>query len=396
MSQSTIGVTDLTKAIKSNLETAFGQVAVEGEIGALTRHRSGHWYFNLVEGKATLNAVMFRGNNQRLNWAPQVGDKVVAIGGLDVYVPHGKYNLLVRNLLPSGEGARARALEQLKARLAAEGLFDADRKQPLPYLPQSIGIVTSATGAALQDMLNVLFRRFPCLTGYVAPCRVQGESAGREIADAIALLNAHGGSDVIIAGRGGGAIEDLWAFNEEVVVRAIAASRIPLVSAVGHETDVTLADHVADVRAPTPSAAAELVVPEQAALMQLLDELADRQIVAIRRCLQQLRNRLEDYRLVHPGLRLVEQRRRLEAVQDRLIRSGRSGLNTHQARLAGAAGRLNALSPLAVLGRGYSIVRKQGAVVNRVDQMAVGDVLEIRLRDGVALAEIREVEGLAG
>jgi exodeoxyribonuclease VII large subunit len=378
-----MGVQDLTKAIKANLESAFGQVAVEGEIGALTRHRSGHWYFNLVEGKATLNAVMFRGNNQRLNWQPQVGDKVVAIGGLDVYVPHGKYNLLVRNLMPSGEGARARALEQLKGRLAEEGLFDADRKQALPYLPQSIGLVTSPTGAALQDMLNVLFRRFPCLTVYVAPCRVQGETAAQEIADAIALLNDHGGSDVIIAGRGGGAIEDLWAFNEEVVVRAIAASRIPLVSAVGHETDVTLADHVADVRAPTPSAAAELVVPEQAALLQLLDELADRQSVAMARCVQQFRDRVDELRLVHPGLRLVEQRRRLVEAQGRLLRSSRTGLDALRARLAGAAGRLDALSPLAVLGRGYSIVRKQGAVINQVAQVQVGDALEIRLRDGV-------------
>jgi exodeoxyribonuclease VII large subunit len=391
MSRPTMGVQDLTKAIKANLESAFGQVAVEGEIGALTRHRSGHWYFNLVEGKATLNAVMFRGNNQRLNWQPQVGDKVVAIGGLDVYVPHGKYNLLVRNLMPSGEGARARALEQLKGRLAEEGLFDADRKQALPYLPQSIGIVTSATGAALQDMLNVLFRRFPCLTVYVAPCRVQGEAAAQEIADAIALLNDHGGSDVIIAGRGGGAIEDLWAFNEEVVVRAIAASRIPLVSAVGHETDVTLADHVADVRAPTPSAAAELVVPEQAALNQLLDELADRQSVAMARCVQRLRDRVDELRLVHPGLRLVEQRRRLVEAQGRLLRSSRTGLDAHRARLAGAAGRLDALSPLAVLGRGYSIVRKQGAVINQVAQVQVGDALEIRLLDGVVSVKACEI-----
>ena len=261
MSPSAIGVAELTEAIKENLEVAFGNVAVEGEIGAMTRHRSGHWYFNLVEGKVTLNAVMFRGNNQRINWEPQVGDKVVAVGGIDVYPPHGKYNLLVRNLMPSGEGARARALEQLKKKLAEEGLFDADRKRSLPYLPKSVGIATSATSAALQDMLNVLFRRFPCLTVYLAPCRVRGETAAEEVAEAIRLLNDHGKSDVIIAGRGGGAIEDLWAFNEEAVVRAIVASAIPVVSAVGHETDTTLADFAADVRAPTPSAAAELVGP---------------------------------------------------------------------------------------------------------------------------------------
>jgi exodeoxyribonuclease VII large subunit len=388
MSLPTLGVAALTEAIKENLEAAFGHVAVEGEIGAMTRHRSGHWYFNLVEGKVNLNAVMFRGNNQRLNWAPEVGDKVVAVGGIDVYAPHGKYNLIVRKLMPSGEGARARALEQLKAKLAEEGLFDADRKRALPYLPQAVGIATSATGAALQDMLNVIFRRFPCLTIYLAPCRVQGEGAAEEVAEAIRLLNAHGKSEVIIVGRGGGAIEDLWAFNEEALVRAIVASAIPVVSAVGHETDTTLADHAADVRAPTPSAAAELVVPEQAALLQLVDELWDRQLVAMSRCVLLGRERLEELRLLHPGQRLKEQHRRLEEAQGRLVRTASLGTDAHRARLAGAAGRLDALSPLAVLGRGYAIVRKKGQIVMQVGQLSPGDEIEIRLRDGEAQAEV--------
>jgi len=388
MSSTPLGVEALTQAIKDELELSFGQVAVEGEIGSLTRHRSGHWYFNLVEGKATLNAVMFRGNNQRLNWSPQVGDKVVALGGIDVYAPHGKYNLLVRQLLPSGDGARARALEELKERLGREGLFDPDKKQDLPFLPRAIGVVTSPTGAALQDMLNVLFRRFPMMTVFLAPTRVQGEGSAAEIAAAIELLNEHAQVDLIIAGRGGGAIEDLWAFNEEIVVRAISGSKIPIVSAVGHETDTTLADLAADVRAPTPSAAAELAVPEQAGLLQLLDELWDRQQLALARRIQQGRDRLADLRLIHPGQRLALQRRRLVDAQGRLNRAVGVLTESERARLSRSVGRLDALSPLAVLGRGYSIVRTAEHVVQSADGLKEGDRLEVRFRSGGAQVRV--------
>jgi len=385
-----MGVAALTTAIKENLEQAFGYVAVEGEIGAMTRHRSGHWYFNLIEGKVTLNAVMFRGNNQRVNWQPEVGDKVVCIGGIDVYAPHGKYNLLVRNLMPSGAGARARALEQLKERLTAEGLFSDEHKQRLPYLPSAIGVATSATGAALQDILNVLGRRFPGVKVILAACRVQGEDAAREIADALSMLNAHGECDVIIVGRGGGSIEDLWAFNEEEVVRAIAQSAIPVVSAVGHETDVTLADLVADVRAPTPSAAAELVVPEQAALLQLLDEYWERQVTALTRLLHAKRERLGDLRLVHPGQRLVEQRRRLTDVESRLGQVIQVRLAARKSELSGLAGRLDALSPLAVLSRGYAIVHRGQDVVRSAQQLQAGDVMRIRFSDGEVQGKIQD------
>ena len=388
MSSTPLGVEALTQAIKDELELSFGQVAVEGEIGSLTRHRSGHWYFNLVEGKATLNAVMFRGNNQRLNWSPQVGDKVVALGGIDVYAPHGKYNLLVRQLLPSGDGARARALEELKERLGREGLFDPDKKQDLPFLPRAIGVVTSPTGAALQDMLNVLFRRFPMMTVFLAPTRVQGDGSAAEIAAAIELLNEHAQVDLIIAGRGGGAIEDLWAFNEEIVVRAISASKIPIVSAVGHETDTTLADLAADVRAPTPSAAAELAVPEQAGLLQLLDELWDRQQLALARRIQQGRDRLADLRLIHPGQRLALQRRRLVEAQGRLNRAVGVLTEAERARLSQSVGRLDALSPLAVLGRGYSIVRTAEHVVQSAEGLKEGDRLEVRFRSGGAQVRV--------
>ena len=392
MATAPIGVEALTQAIKEELELSFGQVAVEGELGSMTRHRSGHWYFNLVEGKATLNAVMFRGNNQRLNWLPQVGDKVVAVGGIDVYAPHGKYNLIVRNLMPAGDGARARALEQLKAKLAGEGLFDSDRKQAPPFLPRAIGIVTSPTGAALQDMLNVLFRRFPMMTVYLAAARVQGEGAAEEVAAAIELLNEHGKSDVIIAGRGGGAIEDLWAFNEERAVRAIAESSIPVVSAVGHETDTTLADFAADVRAPTPSAAAELVVPEQAALLQLIDELWDRQQSAILRRIRLSRERLTDLRLVHPGQRLRVQRTRLNEVQGRLLRSVAVQMESQKSRLGQSAARLDALSPLAVLGRGYSIARKGDQIVRRAEEVRSGDRLQLRFLSGSAEVQVESTQ----
>ena len=396
MSTATMGVAALTQAIKEELEHAFGQVAVEGEVGSMTRHRSGHWYFNLVEGKATMNAVMFRGNNQRLNWVPEVGDKVVAVGGIDVYAPHGKYNLIVRNLLPSGDGARARALEQLKLRLGEEGLFDAERKQSLPFLPRAIGIVTSPTGAALQDMLNVVFRRFPMMTVYLAPARVQGEGAAEEVAAAIELLNEHSQADVIIAGRGGGAIEDLWAFNEEVTVRAIAASQIPVISAVGHETDTTLADFAADVRAPTPSAAAELVVPEQAALLQLIDELWDRQQAAILRRVRLSRERLADLRLLHPGQRLSLQRARLRETQSRLLGSLSAQVEVQRSRLGQSAARLDALSPLAVLGRGYSIARKGEQVVRRSESVVPGDLLRLRFLSGSAEVRVESVQAPEG
>jgi exodeoxyribonuclease VII large subunit len=381
----------LTQEIKGLLAEELGQVAVEGEISKLVFARSGHWYFNLVDADASLNAVIFRGTNSRMNWEPQEGDKVLAVGSIDVYAPMGKYSLIVRRMEPSGEGARARALEQLKARLKEEGLFDDSRKVSPPWLPRAIGVVTSPTGAALQDIINVLGRRFPAIPIYLAPCRVQGDQAAGEIAGAIRLLNDHGIADLLIVGRGGGSVEDLWAFNEEEVVRAISESAIPIISAVGHETDTSLSDLVADVRAPTPSAAAELAVPEYASLVFTLEQLFERLTVATVREIGAKRENIKGLRLIHPGARLREQRKTLLSVQARLHSSGRASIERSSSTLAVTLGKLEALSPLAVLARGFSITTLDGRVVKSAGKLASGDVVQIKLSDGEVSAKVLPV-----
>jgi exodeoxyribonuclease VII large subunit len=255
----TYSVSTLTTELKQAL-AALGPVSVEGEVSQFTAHRSGHWYFTLKDRDAVLSCVMFRGNNQFMRWRPQVGDSVVVQGDLDVYAPQGRYSLITRRMEPAGAGDLQRQLEELKLKLSAEGLFDPARKQKLPQFPRAIGVATSPTGAALKDILRVLDQRFPGLPVYLAPCKVQGVGAVEEICAAIELLNEHGKSEVLIVGRGGGSQEDLFCFNEEAVARAIASSAIPVVSAVGHEVDVSIADLVADLRAATPSHAVELVV----------------------------------------------------------------------------------------------------------------------------------------
>jgi len=381
-------VGQLTQEIKGLLAEELGQVAVEGEISKLVFARSGHWYFNLVDPDASLNAVIFRGTNSRMTWEPQEGDKVLAVGSIDVYAPMGKYSLIVRRMEPSGAGARARALEQLTAKLSKEGLFDTSRKVAPPWIPKAIGVVTSPTGAALQDIINVLGRRFPAIPIFLSPCRVQGDQAAGEIASAIRLLNDHGVCDLLIVGRGGGSVEDLWAFNEEEVVRAISESSIPIISAVGHETDTSLSDLVADVRAPTPSAAAELAVPEYASLVFTLDQLFERLEGAVGREMTRKRNSLVGLRLLHPGARLREQKRLLMAVQARLLVSGSASLERSKSSLSQVTGKLHALSPLAVLSRGYSITTSRGGVLTTSSGVSNGDDISIRFADGSIKAKV--------
>ncbi|HXG04019.1 MAG TPA: exodeoxyribonuclease VII large subunit, partial [Candidatus Binatia bacterium] len=261
-------VTQLTEQLRRTVEERFPAVWVEGEISNFRLYGSGHAYFTLKDEGAQLRAVMFRTRTRRLRFEPTDGLHVLAFGALEVYPQRGEYQLVVELLEPRGVGALQLAFEQLKQRLGAEGLFDAGRKRPLPRFPRRIGLVTSPDGAALRDMLRIIGRRFAGLSIVLAPCRVQGEGAAEEIAQGLADLNRLGGVDVIIVGRGGGSLEDLWAFNEEVVARAIAASKVPVISAVGHEVDVTIADFVADVRAPTPSAAAEMVAARRDELIE--------------------------------------------------------------------------------------------------------------------------------
>ena len=434
-------VSELTRAVKDTLESGFGGLWVEGEISNLRIHTSGHVYFTLKDEEAQVRAVLFRSRVRRLRFEPADGLHVLAFGRLDVYAVRGEYQLVCEVLEPKGLGALQLAFEQLKARLAAEGLFDAARKRPLPALPQRIGLVTSPTGAAVRDFLRVVTRRFAGLQVLVCPVRVQGDTAAAEVAEALETLNRVGGVDVIVVARGGGSLEDLWAFNEEAVARAIAASKIPVISAVGHETDVTIADFVADLRAPTPSAAAELVVREKADLVRQLGALRARLTQAIGRRTGRFADRLEDFRrrrvLTDPARPLRDWARRVDDLGvrlgramtrhdararerlDRVARALRPALLAapvrHQQRLAGQLGgrlervirgetarrrraveamaaRLDGLSPLACLARGYAIVAgPSGEVVTRAVDVRAGDRVTVRLHEGRLGCRVEDV-----
>lgn len=426
-------VAELNALVRDRIETAFPSVWIEAEISNLRRYPSGHTYFTLKDAQAQIAAVLFRGSAAGLRFRPEDGLKVLARGRVSLYEPRGTYQVIVEAMEPAGLGALQLAFEQLKARLEAEGLFNAARKRPLPRLPRRIGIVTSPAGAAIRDILRVLRRRFANLQVVIAPARVQGDGAAAEIVQGIRDLQALGGIDVLIVTRGGGSLEDLWPFNEEAVARAIVASRIPVISAVGHEIDVTIADLVADLRAPTPSAAAEMVVQSK---QELLGRLGDRRArllsagrlaVARRRdelarleaarAFDGVRSRLRDAMLRLDDLgatlrhRLERQmtgaRHRLEVLEQRmtprrlaerfavrraavasaarLLRSAAEG-RLERARHAVAAfgERLHALSPLAVLARGYAICRlsQGGAIIKEATAVRPGSSVEVRLHRG--------------
>lgn len=424
-------VSELTRELKALLEKRFAFVWVQAEISNFRVPSSGHYYFALKDEEALLRAVMFRSQNRQLRFMPEDGMRVLALGRLSIYAPRGEYQLIVEHLQPEGVGALQIAFEQLREKLAREGLFDKERKQPLPFLPTTICLVTSPTGAVVFDILNVLGRRFENLAVEIVPVKVQGEEAPGEIAAALDMVNRRGRADVIILARGGGSLEDLWAFNTELVARAIAASRIPLISAVGHETDYTIADMVADVRAPTPSAAAEIVVPVKEELLMRCDEMVERLTTACRRRITEARTLLARLtsRLVDPRKalqlqrdRLMGNRHRLQLAMTRtvehhrhraemLLRSidavnpirkireykvkleyleGRSRHNIQsllhhlRSRLQELEATLSAMDPQAVLQRGYSITRNRqtGRVVTRARTVPVGQELEIILARG--------------
>jgi exodeoxyribonuclease VII large subunit len=437
-----LSVSQLTSLVRGVLEENFDHVWVEGEVSNLSLPASGHCYFTLKDSGAQLRCVMFRASARALRFRLQDGMGLVVRGRLSVFEPRGEYQLIVEYLEPRGVGALQLAFAQLKERLAREGLFDEVRKRPLPRLPQRIGIVTSATGAAIHDVLHVLRRRFANLEVLLCPVRVQGEGAAAEIAQAIRDFNRYREVDVLIVGRGGGSMEDLWAFNEEVVARAIHQSRIPVISAVGHEVDFTIADFVADLRAPTPSAAAELVVRskseleaevdalrhrlEQAMqhlltrrqgelralaralkvptmrveyLVQRVDDLNERLSLAFqgglalrRQRLAHLRNAL---RLKNPAVEIAHTREALEALVSRGEHALHRQLERLRERTAVAGGKLQALSPLLTLGRGYAIVHKlpTGLVVTDSAQLAGGDRLRLRFQHGEAVGVVEQVSG---
>jgi len=388
-------VSELQATVRDTLEADFHDVAVDGEISRPTLPRSGHCYFTLKDEGATLSAVMWRSTVQRLRFEVEDGMAVRARGHLTVYPPSGRYQMIVQALEPRGAGPLQVAFEQLRRRLESEGLFDPARKVALPPFPRRVALGTSPTGAAVRDLIRVAHRRWPALELVIVPVRVQGEGAAAEIAAAIGLADGLG-FDVLVVGRGGGSLEDLWAFNEEVVARAVAAAATPVVSAVGHETDVTISDLVADLRAATPSQAAELVAPSRDEQEGVVAGLARRLSHALRRAVDERAERLGRVvaaRALRDPLAVVRDRE--QALDDRarrLARAGSSAIRLQRLRLEAAAGRLEALSPLSVLARGYSVTLKEGRVLRRAADARPGDLVETRLHEGRLRAEVRDIE----
>ena len=381
-------VTELTNFIKDTLESMVGRVRVLGEISGLHTSNSGHAYFTLKDEGATLNCVMFRNVAVKIAILLKDGLKVEATGEVTVYSSRGQYQLVIENLIEAGIGELFQRFEALKKKLAAEGLFDAARKKPIPFLPLRIGVITSPTGAAVRDIINILTRRSPHLHIILYPTLVQGKEASSEIARAIRRMNELNLVDVLIVGRGGGSLEDLWAFNEEEVARAIFASHLPIISAVGHETDFTIADFVADLRAPTPSAAAELVTQNHQRLMEIMPNIYGRLERAIEHYIEVRRLHLKQLATSHilhsPVNRLQQYQQRLDEILERLRLYSRTLIEHARRQFALIMARLDALSPESVLARGYSIVTKPetGEVVKNAQQVNESEQLDVRLHKG--------------
>lgn len=392
-------VSELTRYIRELFDIDFRlqDVTVSGEISNFTRARSGHLYFTLKDSGAQLKCVMWRSAAERLRFQPRDGDAVVAQGRVSVYESGGVYQLVAERVWNAGIGDLAAAFEQLKQKLADAGFFDPAHKKPLPALPRKIGIVTSPDAAALRDILNVLRRRCPLVSVLIAPTLVQGAEAPAQIVRALRWLDGRNDVDVIIIARGGGSIEDLWAFNDEAVAQAIFAARHPIISGVGHETDFTIADFVADVRAPTPSAAAELAVPDVAELLPLVRDLRQAARRHMDRTVQQQQwqvdNLARSLRHLSPQTRLHGNWQQLDSLTLRLDRSIRHGLAQRRASLALAQAQLQAVSPLATLARGYAIVhREDGRLVRHTRDARPGDALQIQVSDGTLHATVQQKE----
>ncbi|MFN2103378.1 MAG: exodeoxyribonuclease VII large subunit [Candidatus Promineifilaceae bacterium] len=382
-------VGELTSYIKELFDIDFRlrDLEVAGEISNFTRARSGHIYFTLKDEEAQLKCVMWRTSAERLRFDPQEGDAVVVHGRISVYEASGVYQLYADRMEPEGRGGLALAFERLKEMLAAEGLFDAEHKKPLPAFPGKIGLVTSADAAALRDILNVLHRRDPLVNVLLAPTLVQGEEAPRQIVRALQWLDGRDDVDLIIVSRGGGSIEDLWAFNDEGVARAIFAARHPIISGVGHETDFTIADFVADMRAPTPSAAAELAVPDLSELLPALDATRKRLAALAENQIEQARWKLAAQRqslsYLSPVAQLDSYLQLIDALQMRMENAVGRTIERAQAVVTGSTEHLQAVSPLATLKRGYAIVRhKEGRIITSISHIKTGDAIEVRISDG--------------
>lgn len=393
---SAITVSQLNRQAKAILEQGLGRIWVEGELSNIARPASGHVYFTLKDNAAQVKAAFFRQRQRGPTIGFKDGDQVLACGRVSLYEPRGDYQLIVEQLEPIGEGALRRQFEVLKKKLGAEGLFDAARKKALPALPRAIGVITSPSGAAIRDIISVLRRRFPLVPVIIYPAAVQGEAAPGELIQALTTANRRNEVDLLIIGRGGGSLEDLAAFNDEALARAIAASTLPIISAVGHEIDFTITDFVADQRAPTPSGAAEIAVPDQQDWLRTLDSLAARISRLGRRTLEELAQTLDwlSRRLLQtsPSATLERSRLRLSGLQQGLHSAARRALLKVNHRFELAMRGLHAVSPLATLERGYAIVADAttGKVLLRATDVAVGSDIRARLADGELVATVKK------
>ena len=399
MQQQVLSITQVNEYIRGKMDQdqLLVQLAVRGEISNYKMYPSGHHYFTLKDENAALKCVMFKASAARLRFRPENGMKVIAMGRITVYPRDGAFQLYCSAMSMDGVGDLYAAFEQLKAKLAAQGLFAPEHKKPLPPFPGTIGIVTSSAGAAVHDMLRILNKRYPLTRVRLFPVRVQGAEAPGEIAAAIRYANHYRLADLLIVGRGGGSIEDLWAFNDERVAYAIYESRIPIISAVGHEPDVTISDYVADLRAATPSNAAELAVPDQAALLQNMDAAASAMASALAGRLRHARQRLavlsQSPALISPTGYLEQRGKNLEHLKTRLIAAQTQQLQRKRQRFIAATSKLDAMSPLKVLSRGYSIVNADdGNILRSVHQTAPGGKIRVTLSDGSLSAVVAEVK----
>ncbi len=416
--ENALTVSQLVAMVRQDLEAKYRSVTLIGEVSSFKPWRSGHWYFDLKDEGAIVPAVMFKGFCDKVKFDVADGLQVLIRGRVSVYAPQSKIQIIVEQMEPVGAGALALAFEQLKEKLQKEGLFDTAHKLKLPFFPRRLGLVTSPQGAALQDMLRILKNRMPGLEILLAPARVQGQGSAVELAEALERLDQSGNCDVIIIGRGGGSLEDLWAFNEEVLVRAIYNCKTPIISAVGHETDFTIADFVADLRCATPTHAAQTVVPDLKDLLEKLDNLGHKlhKLAKASVSKAQLALAQKAKRLISPKAILLQMVQRLDmasqrleksmlkklqlakdAWQDpakRLERAMRARLQNAQERFRVATAKLEALSPLKVMSRGYSAVLRAGKAVAHVAQVQVGDPLQVRLSDGILDVEVKEKHGI--
>lgn len=397
MAQQVLTITQINEYIRAMMDqdALLTGLAVKGEISNYKVYPSGHHYFTLKDEGASLRCVMFRSSAVKMKFRPENGMKVIAMGRIAVYPRDGGYQLYCSAMALDGVGDLHAAFEQLKSKLAAQGLFDPAHKKPLPRLPGTIGIVTSSAGAAIHDMLRILRKRYPMTKVLLLPVRVQGAEAPREIAAAIRYANRYQLADLLIVGRGGGSMEDLWAFNDELVAHAIYDSVIPVISAVGHEPDVTISDYVADLRAATPSNAAELAVPDQDALRQNMDTMLASMATAIQRQLKSSRAHLNvlatSPALQSPDVYLQQRRKALANMDDRLKSLYLQSVNRYRARFIASTAKLDALSPLKVLTRGYSMAQNEhGDIVRSVDQVCIGETIRITFSDGSICGTVTE------